>query len=132
MHRRKELTPDDTAVRCVGGRREFNMTDKELYRLVAGFTKGFLGKENSESKCFMICWPLQTYLSFCGVKTELISGEVSSDKHLWGHYWLKLMDGRIIDPTCDQFNIDGGVKMPKIFIGEKPDYYRINEINIVE
>lgn len=101
------------------------MEIKELKKIVTGFTKGLLGKGSATSKCYMVCFPLQAYLTFIGVETELINGEVNSEKHTWGHFWLRLKDGTIIDPTCDQFNIEGGLKMPKIYIGKLPDAYSI-------
>lgn len=100
------------------------MTDKALKKLVVGFTKG-VSAGTVESKCFMVCFPLQSFLSLCGVNTKLIKGKVVGEKFVWGHYWLELSDGRIIDPTCDQFNIEGGLAMPKIYIGEKPKEYKI-------
>jgi|SRR5688572_17732414 len=104
-----------------------SMTDKELKKVVSGFTKGFIGKGTAQSKCFVLCFPLQSFLNLCGVETELIEGEVEGEKFVWGHYWLKLKDGRIIDPTCDQFNIPGGLSMPKVYIGEKPESYKLKE-----
>ena len=38
----------------------------------------------------------------------------------WDHCWLRLADGRIIDPTADQF----GNGMPKVYIGTLPAGYK--------
>lgn len=70
--------------------------------------------------CFAVCAPLQGYLDLLGIQTEMVCGEVMGQEH----YWLSLPDGRIIDPTADQFN-GQLVKMPKVYIGLRPVVYKV-------
>jgi len=97
------------------------MTDKEIIRLTREFKKGLMGKRNTKSMCFVVTFPLQGYLSFCGLKTKLVEGEIKTNEGIWNHYWLKLPDGRILDPTADQFNNN----LSEIYLGNKSNYYRI-------
>lgn len=99
------------------------MLDKELHKIVAGFTKGLLGNWTTESKCFMVSYPLQGYLSFLGIECELVKGEVNTPKAWWGHFWVKLKDGRIIDPTIEQFNYPEDKPFKGVYIGELPSWY---------
>ena len=69
-----------------------------------------------------------------GVEVKCVSGTVDLRKHanpggsaninsIWDHVWLKLEDGRILDPTADQFTNMDGSAMPAVFLGKKPDWY---------
>lgn len=98
-----------------------------LHRIVSGFRKGILGKRSSAAMCFAVCAPLQGYLSMLGYDAEMVEGKmrykdvgINSE-----HYWLRLSDGRIIDPTADQFKAPDGSQMPAVYIGEKPEWYRV-------
>ena len=98
------------------------MTDKELRRCAASFRRGILGKRPSIMMCFAVCAPLQGYLSFLGVETELEEICVGDGNH----FWLRLNDGRVLDPTADQFADYGGFK-GAVYIGpeRKPSYDRV-------
>lgn len=98
------------------------MTEKELHEFVSEFRAGILPGGDSYSMCFAVCAPLQALLSFHGVETELIEGDFGDDSEWW-HHWLKLSDGRIIDPTADQFSTHDRV-MPEVYIGPLPEWYR--------
>jgi len=104
------------------------MTDKELIKVVTGFRRGILGRRKSTKMCYAICWPLQGYLHITGFKTKLTEGTIKLIGHNKGviinHFWLTLKDGRILDPTADQFNGMGHDDMPKVYLGKKPDYYK--------
>ena len=90
---------------------------RPLLRTVTEFRRGILGKRSSMNMCYMVCAPLESYLRTLGWETELVSGKVSGKEH----YWLRLLDGRIIDPTADQFFPEEGDKMmPKVYIGDQP------------
>ncbi len=107
------------------------MSDKELIKISSQFAKGILGKRNSKAMCFAVSSALQGYLSICGVSTFLIEGEIlvksenGSKNVTWNHFWLQLDDGRILDATSDQFLTPDGKKMPKTFLGAKPEWYTI-------
>jgi hypothetical protein len=94
-----------------------------LRRIVGEFRRGMLGKGSSALMCFAVCAPLQSLLEMAGYPTELIEGEVENTEH----YWLQLPDGRIVDPTADQLTAPDGSAMPKVFIGEKPEWYLVSQ-----
>ena len=91
------------------------MKDNELLKMARGFRKGVLNKSRSNNWCYAISAPLVSYLEFCGYPCELVKGCIGNKEH----YWLGLPDGRILDPTADQFN----ESMPGVYIGEKPSHY---------
>jgi hypothetical protein len=98
----------------------------KLHGIALGFRRGILGKRSSDMMCYAICAPLQGYLRMIGHDTEIVKGRLKPTKRVeWliDHYWLKLPDGRILDPTADQFNAPDGGQMPKVYIGEKPEWY---------
>ncbi len=96
---------------------EWEMKDKELLSIASGFRKGVLDKRISTGWCYAISASLIGYLEFCGYQCELVKGYVGD----YGHYWIDLLDGRILDPTADQF----GDSMPKVYIGIKPQNYKL-------
>jgi hypothetical protein len=102
------------------------MTDKELIKITGQFTKGVLGKRTSKDMCFAVCAPLQSYLSLlCETPSDLIEGEIKVGKQLHSHYWLRLLDGRILDPTANQFKTPDGKDMPMVYLGKKPTWYKL-------
>lgn len=91
------------------------MNDKELILVADGFRKGVLEGRKSNNWCYAISAPLAIYLEFCGYPCELVCGYIGDTEH----YWIALSDGRILDPTADQFNDS----MPRVYIGIKPLNY---------
>lgn len=96
------------------------MTDSELQYIVSEFRRGILGRRTSYGMCFVICLPLRSYLAALGCDTELMEADFGHTNHIW----LQLPDGRIIDPTADQFQTPEGGKMPKVYIGALPEWYK--------
>lgn len=96
---------------------------KSLHDIALKFRKGVIGNTSSKDKCFMVAAPLCSYLRFCKYECRLIEGFVTIGEHITNHYWIELEDGMILDPTADQFNSVKGKDMPKVYIGERPDYY---------
>lgn len=92
------------------------METADIKRFAIGFRHGLLGGKSSRDMCFAVCAPLQGLLGLHGVETKLVEGE-------FGHYWLELPDGQILDPTADQFVRPGGSKMPPVYLGELPKWY---------
>lgn len=88
-----------------------------LQEIALEFRRGMLGRRRSNGYCWMICQPLATYLSMCGHEVKVVEGFVGKEPHTW----LELSDGRILDPTGDQFNPLG----PKVYIGKRPRRYKI-------
>ena len=102
------------------------MTDKELLRFVTSFRFGMLGHKKGSKYCYMVCLPLVSLLKYEGVDVELIEGDVCYYRYWIGHYWLRLKDGRIIDPTAEQFETDKR-PMPRVYLGKKPRWYRVSK-----
>lgn len=98
------------------------MTTRQLKRFVTEFREGVLAGRGPYMMCFAVCAPLQGFLSVCcGIKTEL--------REAWfnecNHCWLELPDGRIIDPTADQFG------MEPVYIGKLPLSYATRKARII-
>lgn len=99
------------------------LTDKQLIKICSQFRTGVIGRGASKNKCFMVSAPLHAYLKWLKVECALVEGFVTIGEMITNHYWLSLPDDRIIDPTADQFNEIKGKNMPKVYLGEKPDWY---------
>lgn len=99
------------------------MTGTQLLSYVRTYRYGMLGRKRGSKYCYMVCYPLQSLLSLEGVETELIEGEVCYYRYWIGHFWLRMTDGKIIDPTAEQFATETR-KMPRVYIGPKPRWYR--------
>lgn len=95
------------------------VSDRRIYNIVREFRSGLLGPRGSgNSMCFAVCGPLVGLLNSMGVKAELRMAwlqlhEIGSSNH----FWIELEDGRVIDPTADQFNHLLGERLPKIYFG---------------
>ena len=101
------------------------MTDKQLIRLARSFRHGLLGRKPSDFQCLVVAAPLQGFLRHeYGLESKLIDGEVTIQTKpgrymTVGHCWLELPDGRILDPTHDQFGYE-----PKVYLGKLPDNFK--------
>lgn len=90
------------------------MTDAELVEFATEFRRGILGqRDSSRSMCFAVAWPLGGLLAVYGIETELVESDLGNCNHIW----LRLADGRALDPTADQFD---GLNLPPVYLG-KPD-----------
>jgi hypothetical protein len=85
------------------------MTDAELLRFVIAFRAGLLGRRASTQTCFMLCAPLSTSLTMHGVPNTLVEVWLGRQNHVW----LRLSDGRALDPSADQFNAG----LPPVYLG---------------
>lgn len=89
------------------------MTDREIIRYAASFRRGIIGKASSAMMCYAICAPLEGLLNLPGMQLEEVHfPEIN-------HVWLRLSDGRILDPTADQF----GHGLPPVYLGPVPGIY---------
>ena len=88
------------------------MTDAELLRVARGFRRGILSKRSSNGMCCAICLPLAALLRFYGVRCRLAEGDAGPCNHVW----IRLSDGRVLDPTYDQF---GG--RTAVYLGQRQD-----------
>lgn len=99
------------------------LSDKELVKICTQFRYGVIGRKPSKGKCYMITAPLQSYLYFLKIESKLIEGFVTIGENITNHYWMELPDNRILDATADQFNEFKNIEMPKVYLGEKPEWY---------
>jgi hypothetical protein len=94
------------------------MTDEELVAFVTEFREGILDGDSPKWMCFAVCAPLATLLGLYGVNVEIIESDLGE----FNHVWMRLPDGRALDPTADQFNnyefMDCGFpEMPPVYLG---------------
>lgn len=94
-------------------------TDEQIIEYATAFRDGMLEDQLPTMKCFMVCAPLVTILNMSGIKCEAIE----SDLGWCNHIWLRLSDGRVLDPTADQFNYLDGAKFPKVYLGPTTKYH---------
>lgn len=95
------------------------LNDADLKRVARGFRRGMLDGGNSSMMCRAVCLPLQGLLSVYGVELDLIECEVNCGGYDMYHTCLRLEDGRILDPTSDQFPF----RMPQVYLGPLPKRY---------
>lgn len=99
------------------------MTDDELRQIAWDFRVGLIGEAGSpEGMCFAVSSPLAGLLNFYGVPVELVESD-HSDHPATGyleHWWIKLPDGRVLDPTFDQFCSEEPVP---IYIGQPTEFH---------
>jgi hypothetical protein len=93
------------------------MTDAKLIKFVSSFRRGIVGLGKSHFMCFAVCAPLSTLLEMNGVRNNMRDGLIKFEMGYCNHYWLELSDGRVVDPTADQFNHVFGQQMPKVYLG---------------
>ena len=91
-----------------------------LLHEVTEFQSGLLDGRGTTDMCFVVCAALEGYLNFSGRACKVVKGEVNG----CNHFWIALPDGRIIDPTADQFPRPNGPPMPKVYIGPLPAWYQ--------
>ncbi len=95
--------------------------DRELLRVARAARERITLGASSGGYCAVVCVPLAAYLSRRGLGAVAVEGGVGGG---WQHSWVQLPDGRILDPTGDQFNRQPWAKrLPQIYLGPKPDYY---------
>lgn len=90
------------------------MTDQQLRRFVRSFRKALIGDHSSEDCCAVVCWPLAALLVAHGITVDAVESKTSWNGN---HVWLRLPDGRALDPTADQFSEHLERRMPKVYLG---------------
>jgi hypothetical protein len=93
------------------------MTDKQLVEFARAFREGMLDGKRSNYMCFAICAPLAALFPVHGQPVELQEGDLGDINHVW----LRLPDGRVLDPTADQFGAD----YPPVYLGEPRDIHPV-------
>lgn len=98
------------------------MTDDELRSIASEFRSGIVGDGgSSDAMCFAISAPLASLLGLYGVDCDLAKSDHSNiDNSEWHeHFWIKLADGRVLDPTFDQFGGD------PVYVGPPTEFHAI-------
>lgn len=91
------------------------MRDEDLVRVAMEFRQGMLGDHPSAMACAMVSWPLAGLLhSLYSLDCEC----VESDLGHCNHVWIRLADGRALDPTADQFNHFSDCDFPPVYLGQ--------------
>ena len=91
------------------------MDDTELIKFAEEFRDGLLGGRSSHLMCHVVSYPLSGLLNASGVECEIAVGDIG----FCNHVWIKLADGRILDPTIDQFSQYDWCPPGKIYLGER-------------
>lgn len=100
------------------------MTDDELVAFAWDFRVGLMGEKGSpEGMCFAVAAPLASLLCVSGVEAELVASDHSDnpDSGWYEHYWIRLADGRVLDPTFDQFCSEEPVP---IYLGKPTEFHQ--------
>ena len=101
-------------------------TDAELTDLASAFRDGILDGTPSDMMCAAVCWPLAALLRNNGLQCEAVESDLSEELGLLdaNHVWIRLADGRALDPTADQFNRWwGSDKYPPVYLGEPTELH---------
>lgn len=102
------------------------MTKRELKRLrecCTAFRTGLLRRDKSKGRCYWVSCPLSGYLGWAGYDNKMVEGRVAN--HKMSHWWIELKCGVIVDATADQFRKPTGGKMPMVYVGPRPAWYRL-------
>jgi hypothetical protein len=94
------------------------MSDRKLVRTASEFRKGILGRSPSRRMCFAVCAPLLGLLAMDkAFRGSLAESDVRKSDVIFNHIFIALDDGRVLDPTADQFNDLFAEQMPKVYLG---------------
>ena len=96
------------------------MKDSELLRVAEEFRDGILDGQSSYMMCHVVSYPLQGFLQTLGVKSEVTVGDIGFANHVW----LTLDDGRILDPTIDQYSQYDWCPKVKVYLGKELPFYQ--------
>lgn len=104
---------------------------KPISEAARGFRHAIIGRRRAHGLCYIICSALEAYLNAIEQECQLVNGVIppalNASKTIWvNHVWIKY-GSIIIDPTADQFINPNGKRMPKVYIGPKPDWYKEND-----
>lgn len=101
------------------------MTDADMVEIATGFRDGLLGNRSSVGCCYMVSAPLAAMLrGVYGVPCDLVeSDHTNMDTICYTHFWIRLADGRVLDPTFDQFCAD---EPTQIYLGAPTIFHQSN------
>ena len=90
------------------------MTDLDLIEYASKFRRAIIGDASSAWWCAAISAPLCASLCAIGVPVQIVENDLGDCNHVF----LRLADGRILDPTADQFNLFNKVVLPGVYLGK--------------
>lgn len=99
------------------------MTDNELTKYATEFRAAIIGDASSAWWCAGISAPLCSAFLALGQTVEI----VECDLGYCTHVFLRLPNGRVLDPTADQFNWCSRVELPGVYLGEPSDIHQAPE-----
>jgi hypothetical protein len=103
------------------------MSDRELISLAWNVRDDAIGDDASFNRCYRVWGDLFLFLERDGVAAVQVEAELYDG---FMHAWIILEDGRVLDPTADQFNNDVE-KYPGVYLGPPlkfhPDEWQITE-----
>jgi hypothetical protein len=91
------------------------VTDHDILQFAKDFRAAILGDGDSAWMCAAISGPLCAALNVQGVYCHLVESDLGECNHVF----IQLDDGRVLDPTADQFNWCSRVPLPGVYLGEK-------------
>lgn len=103
---------------------EFPFTDDELIALAWDFRVQLIGERGmSFGMGSTIAAPLASHLNDHGLDVELCESDHSDlPNSPWHeHYWIALPDGRVLDPTYDQFFEE---EPEPVYIGKATEFHQ--------
>ena len=99
------------------------MSDNELLEFATEFRDGILDGTPSDMMCAAVCWPLAALLRCDGIQCETVeTKDVETDFGTCNHIWIRLADGRALDPTADQFSTPER-EYPPVYLGEPTELH---------
>ncbi len=104
-----------------------------LYPLISEYAHGLRKKANLKhaGNCWAMSCMLRYYLYVLfNIKTEIVNVKVRQRGKNVNHYYLLMDNGIIIDGTASQFRYPNGRTMPKVYMGERPSFYK--DYNIIK
>jgi hypothetical protein len=87
------------------------MTDLLTY--AREYREAVLRGDSSERMCAALSAPLHAAFQILGIPTQLVETDLGECVHIF----LQLADGRVLDPTADQFNWCSRQKLPGVYLG---------------
>lgn len=94
---------------------ERHVSDQYILQFAREFRTAILSDSDSAWMCAAISGPLCAALTVQSVSCHL----VESDLGVCNHVFIQLDDGRVLDPTADQFNWCSREPLPGVYLGEK-------------
>ena len=96
------------------------MTDQELTSYATEFRRAIIGGSSSAWWCAAISAPLSAALDVMGVPTTLAESDLGHCNHIF----ILLQDGRVLDPTADQFNWCSREELTGVYLGPPCDIHQ--------